>query len=321
MRRAGPTLALAGLAVLTPAGAMAQTRPAPRPASPPAAAQPAAEPPSADSAYAAYQRGHYLTAFRESTERVEAVADPVSMTLLAELHAAGIGVPQNQERALGWYRLAADKGDRNAIFAIGMMHIEGRAGLARDPAQARPFFERAAGLGHIAAAYNLGLLALAGHGGERDPQGAARWFKLAADLGSPDAQYAYGTMLKDGNGIPADLPQAAVYLGRAAAQDLMEAQIDFAVMLFNGQGTARDEGRAAQLFRKAALRGNPLAMIRLARLLAAGRGIAPSAVMAAQWYMTAEYLGAQDAWLQDYVKSMDPVQREAAERGAMKWLR
>lgn len=322
MRGVARLLAAGCLLVLAVADASAQNRPAPRPtpAQPPAAAPAQAEPPSADSAYAAYQRGHYLTAFREATERVEAVADPVSMTLLAELHSAGIGVPQNLERALGWYRLAADKGDRNAIFAIGMMHIEGRAGLARDPAQARPYFERAAGLGHVAAAYNLGLLALGGHAGDRDPQGAARWFRMAADLGSADAQYAFGTMLKDGNGIPADVAQAAVYLGRAAAQDLMEAQIDYAVMLFNGQGIARDEAAAARLFRKAALRGNPLAMNRLARLLAAGRGIAPDAVMAAQWYMTAEYLGARDAWLEDYVKSMDPVQREAAEQGARKWL-
>ena len=45
------------------------------------------------------------------------------------------------------------------------------------------------------------------------------------------------------------------------------------------------------------------------------------AVMAAQWYLTAEYLGARDAWLEDYVKTMDPVQREAAEQGARNWVR
>ena len=314
-------IAAMGLAVAVSAAA-AQNRPPPRaPASAPAPAAAPAEPPAVEAAYAAYQRGQYLTAFRLATERVEAAADPVSMTLLAELHAAGIGIPQNEERALGWYRLAADRGDRNAIFALGMLHIEGRAGQARDPALARPYFEKAAGLGHLAAAYNLGLLALAGHGGARDPAEAARWFQQAADLGNADAQYAFAVLLKEGNGVDADLPRAAGYMERAASQQLLEAQIDFAVMLFNGQGTAKDEARAAALFRRAALRGNPLAMNRYARLLAAGRGTRPDAQKAAQWHITAHMLGASDAWLQEFVKNMDPVQREAAESGARAWMR
>lgn len=313
---------LAGLGLaLAVSGALAQTRPPARPA--PAAPAPAArpEPPSVESAYAAWQRGRYITAFREATERVEALADPVSMTMLGELHSAGIGIPQNEERALGWYRLAADRNERNAIFSLGMFHIEGRAGQARDPALARPYFERAAALGHVAAAYNLGLLALGGQGGEVDPAAAARWFQRAADLGNADAQYAFAVMLKDGNGIPADLPRAAAYMQRAALQDLLEAQIDFGIMLFNGQGLPKDEARAARFFRKAALRGNPLAMNRYARLLAAGRGTRPDPKMAAQWHITAHMLGAPDAWLQDYVRTMDPVQREAAEQGARDWLR
>lgn len=316
MRAAGAAV-LAVLLAGLPLAAVAQQRPAARPAPAPAAAAP----PTAESAYAAYQRGRYLTAFREATERVEALADPVSMTLLAELHASGIGVPQNDERALGWYRLAAERGERNAIFALGMMYVEGRAGLERDPAKAKLQFERAAALGHPAAAYNLGLLALGGHGGPRDPAAAAQWFRQAADLGNADAQYAYAVMLKEGNGVPADPAGAAAYMARAAGQDLVEAQIDYAVMLFNGQGVAKDEAAAARLFRKAALRGNPLAMNRYARLLAAGRGVAADAVKAAQWHLTAEALGARDAWLEDFVRTMDPVQRAAAEDGARAWLR
>src|SRR5690349_25063785 len=58
--------------------------PAPKPsrnvkAAPKAAAAPAREP---DFAFGAYQRGYYLTAFAEATKRVNANADPRSMTLL-----------------------------------------------------------------------------------------------------------------------------------------------------------------------------------------------------------------------------------------------
>ena len=147
------------------------------------------------------------------------------------------------------------------------------------------------------------------------------WFRKAADLGNADAQYAYAVMLKDGNGIAPDLARAADYMARAAAQDLMEAQIDYAVMLFNGTGVPKNEAAAAALFRKAALRGNPLAMNRYARLLAIGRGVPADPAKAAQWYYFAEYLGASDAWLRQFVQTMDPVQREAAERGAQGWAR
>lgn len=292
----------------------------------PAAPQPAASTPrpvaGPEAAFGAYQRGHYLTAFRLATERVEAEADPVSMTLLAELHAGGLGVPMNEQRALGWYRLAADRGDRNAIFALGMLHIDGRAGQERDPAKARPLFEQAAALGHAAAAYNLGLLALTGSaGGDADPVLAARWFQAAADLGNADAMYALGVLFKEGRGVATDLARAAGLLEAAAAQDLPEAQIEFAVMLFNGQGVNRDEARAAQLFRRAALRGNPVAMNRYARLLAVGRGVAADPRMAAQWHTLARLMGAQDDWLHNFVQRMDPVLRDQAERAAQAWFR
>lgn len=319
-----------GPALVAGAPAFAQQRtaptPTPRPATPgqPAAPRPAARPPAAaaaDLAFGAYQRGQYLTAMREATQRVEAAPDAVTMTLLGELNANGLGVAQNDQRALGWYRLAADRGDRNAIFAIGMMHVDGRAGLPRDPAAAKALFERAAALGHPAAGYNLGIMAMSGQGGPADAVQAARWFQGAADLGNADAQYALAVLFKDGNGVPADPLRAAEYMGKAARQDLVEAEIDYGVMLFNGQGVAKDEAAAARLFRRAALRGNPLAMNRYARLLASGRGVAADPQAAAQWHTTARFLGAEDAWLTDFVAKLDPVQREAAERGARTWLR
>ena len=49
-----------------------------------------------DVAYGAYQRGHYVTAFREATRRVEEKNDPKAMTLLGELYADGLGVAERR---------------------------------------------------------------------------------------------------------------------------------------------------------------------------------------------------------------------------------
>jgi len=80
-----------------------------------------------DLAYGAFQRGRFLTAFGLATHRAEA-GDMKAMTLLGELYANGLGVPQNDARADEWYRLAAARGDREAMFALAMFRLRGRAG-------------------------------------------------------------------------------------------------------------------------------------------------------------------------------------------------
>src|SRR6516164_1790932 len=82
---------------------------------PPAAAQPGRPP---DLVYGAFQRGYFLTAFALATNRVTNAADAKAMTLLGELYANGLGVAQDDQRAAEWYRLAAARGDSNAMFAL-----------------------------------------------------------------------------------------------------------------------------------------------------------------------------------------------------------
>ena len=86
--------------------------------------------PQGDIAYGAYQRGYYLEAFREATRRASEQGDPVAMTLLGELYANGYGVARDEKKALDWYSLAADRGDRQAIFALAMFRFAGRGGAA-----------------------------------------------------------------------------------------------------------------------------------------------------------------------------------------------
>ena len=83
------------------------------------------------------------------------------MTLLGELYAGGLGVPQNDAKAAEWYKLAADRGDRDAMFALAMLRLQGRAG-PRDRDAAAKWLAAAAKLGHPLAAYDLALLYIEG---------------------------------------------------------------------------------------------------------------------------------------------------------------
>src|SRR6185436_20020754 len=139
----GPLTALMTIAVVTIA--MAQpTKNAPRPTPVPNA--PSSDQSNVDVAYGAFQRGHYLTALNEATKRAQQ-NDPAAMTLLGEIYAQGLGVGRDDAKAAQWYKLAADKGSRDALFALAMFNFQGRAGT-RDLAEAARLLEAAARLGH-----------------------------------------------------------------------------------------------------------------------------------------------------------------------------
>src|SRR5205807_4014407 len=166
------------------------------------ALQPVAAGPQGDVAYGAYQRGYYLAAFQEATRRA-GDGDPVAMTLLGDLYSNGYGVPRDEKKALAWFSLAADRNDRQAIFALAMAKFAGR-GTAQDLPEAAALLDKAAKLGHVAAAYNLALLYLDGQQVRQDIARAAALLRSAADAGSPEAQYALATLYKEGNGVPKD---------------------------------------------------------------------------------------------------------------------
>ena len=264
-----------------------------------------------DLAFGAYQRGHYRDAFAEATKRVEQDHnDGPAMALLGELTGGGLGVAPDLKKAAEWFALAAERGDRNGAYALGMMVLEGR-GLPRDEARAKVLLAQAADAGQPSAAYNLGLLAL----NEKTTEGEARAVKLirqGADAGVAEAEYALATLLRDGRGTPAD-PQGAARLMGQAARDFYEpAEIEYAIMLFNGEGVAKDEDGAAKLFARAASRGNPVAQNRLARLYVVGRGVKKDLAEAAAWNMLAKQAGRDDPWLDQATEILSPEERDKA---------
>ena len=272
-----------------------------------------------NAAYAAFQRGFYLTAFGLATHRAEDKADPKAMALLGELYAGGLGVPQNDVKAAEWYKLAADRGDREAMFALGMFRLKGRGG-PRDREASAKWLAAAAKLGHPLAAYDLALLYIEGQLFPQDFARAAELLRIAATAGNPDAQYALGTLYKQGRGVTKDMKEAVRLWALASIADNTDAEVEYAIALFNGDGVAKNEQAAAVLFRKAALRGNAIGQDRLARILADGRGAPKDPVEAAKWHMISKAHGETDLMLDDFVANLDAPTRAAAEKAAKPYL-
>ena len=135
------------------------------------------------------------------------------MTLLGELYANGYGVNRDDTRRSIWYSLAADRGDREAMFALAMMPIAGRgAPRSRGRGQAAGV---AAKLGNPLAAYNLGAALHRGPGVSAGPRTRRRAVSAGGGCRQPGSAIRAGDVLQ---GRPRratkDPAEAARWLGR-----------------------------------------------------------------------------------------------------------
>src|ERR1700738_5162489 len=147
---------------------------------------------------------------------------------LGRAYAANRQLPE----AMGAWRKAADKGSTSAMVELGVAYGTG-AGVARDEAQARKLFERAAEAGNARGVTNLAALS--------------------------------------GSGVPADPARARQLLAKAAETNA-EAQYQLGLMMANGTGGAQDDAGARNLFEKAAAQNHPGALERMGAFPQAGRG-------------------------------------------------
>jgi TPR repeat protein len=157
--------------------------------------------------------------------------------------------------AIAAWRKAADKGSSSAMVELGVAYGTG-TGVARDEAQARKLFERAAEAGNPRGVSNLAALG--------------------------------------GGAAPADPARARELLGRAAETNA-EAQYQLGLMLSEGNGGAKDDAAARAMFEKAAAQNHPAALERMGTFAAEGRGGAKDATAAKAYYERAAALGDEDA--------------------------
>ena len=114
-------------------------------------------------------------------------------------------------------RRAANLGLPQAQFHLANLYEDGKAGLPKDPVQARAWMSRAAAGGDSKAMFNLGLYFANGEGGEKDDRSAVAWFRRAADLGLHDAQFNLAVMHQNGRGAPKSAAEAYKWFLIAAA--------------------------------------------------------------------------------------------------------
>jgi uncharacterized protein len=164
--------------------------------------------------------------------------------------------------AIGAWRKAADKGSTSAMVELGVLYGTG-AGVARDEAQARKLFERAAEAGNPRGVTNLA--ALSGGGASSDPARARQMLTKSAETNA-EAQYQLGLMMADGTGGAKDDAGARTMFEKAAAQNHPGALERMGAFAQEGRGGPKDSSAAKAYYERAAALGDEDAKKALKRM-------------------------------------------------------
>jgi uncharacterized protein len=182
-----------------------------------------------------------------------------AMFQLGRAYAANRQMPE----AVTAWRKAADKGSTSAMVELGVLYGTG-AGVARDEAQARKLFERAAEAGNPRGVSNLAALG-GGAGGSSDPARAREMLSKGAETNA-EAQYQLGMMLAEGNGGAKDDAAARALFEKAAAQNHPGALERMGAFAQQGRGGPKDSDAAKAYYERAAALGDEDAKKALERL-------------------------------------------------------
>ena len=187
----------------------------------------------------------------------------------------GKGIEQDVQKAVEWYRKAAEQGYADAQNRLGVRYDRGE-GVEENSKIANEWYLKAAKQGHAKAQFNIGWHYYIGDGISENPKQAAYWFSKAAVQGHAEAQFYLGLAYLSGNGVPQDSKQAIDWFFKSANQNYALAQYLVGACYMGGEGIEENPVEAAFWYRKAAEQDNPDALFSLGICYALGtRGILP----------------------------------------------
>lgn len=264
-----------------------------------------------------YQSGDYAALHALITPWAEA-GEKYSQNNLDVLYRDGLGVKKDSDQALHWFakaaaqgydeaqvnlavlsgghvralREAAESGNAQAQFNLGLRHEQGTNGVTQDADEAVRWYEKAAAQGHRDAIHNLAVMYFRGKGVAQDDRKAFYWFARNAEAGDGEAQFNLGVMYGAGRGTGKDVERARQWYEKAAAQGSVDAMENLGRLHYFER---HDMEGARQWWQKAADAGRPGAQFNLGVLYANGQGVAKDADAARQWWEKAAAQGHEEA--------------------------
>ncbi len=144
------------------------------------------------------------TRFKETiftdVESIAQSGDPEAQYLIGMMYNNGMGVSQDPQKALEWFRKAEDAGDPLGAFKLGCYYGGQFNVVEVDLAKALEYKLIAAKAG-----YDLAQRAVGNHYCKKgDYDEAIKWWRMSAEQGDPTALYNLSVMYNEGKGVPKD---------------------------------------------------------------------------------------------------------------------
>lgn len=170
----------------------------------------------------------------------------------------------------------------------------------KGPADAFPWYQKAAAKGHHMSMYSLGLCYYKGIGTESQLEVALEWFEKSARLGVSDAMSymsrIYLQLMVSCNNSQPTLAQqyfvkAVHWLKKGAEKNDTYSQRELGKIYLTGKGLAADYRLAFDLLQKASLKNDPEAITFLGDCYHKGTGVGRDMEIAVKHYLRAASLG------------------------------
>lgn len=142
----------------------------------------------------------------------------------AQRHASSTPKPTSGQTTIESLIHAANKGDRNAQYDLGMRYQYGN-GVKKSRIKAHRWLSKSAQAGNPQAQYALSLFYQQYARNAQGTKKALLWIKKAADQGLADAQYSLGMMFRNGSLVHKNPVEARKWLRKASNQGHVAAQL------------------------------------------------------------------------------------------------
>ena len=203
-----------------------------------------------------------------------------------------------------YFKNAADRGDANGLYNLGMCYMQG-LGVQQDDQSAFGRFQSAAEKGHPEAMNNIALFYREGRVVEKNLEMSAKNFEKSARYDNPYGQFNYALALQNGEGVAQDEARAAALLSKSADGGCVEAVDAYGEALLNGRGVPENAEAAFKYFLRAADAGYPPAMENLSTCYQYGKGVKADGRRSMEWKIRSRAARGDrnaQAWLQQNAK-------------------
>ncbi len=177
----------------------------------------------------------------------------------------GLGTEPDGEKAMDYYRAAADKDCPAGMYYVGKLYEKGYGNVKVDYDKAYEWYKKAADLNYNLAMCSIGNMYYKGIYGSKDDHPdynlARQWFDDAIKNGYVSANYYLGLMYENGLGADRDYDMALEYFEKGAEFGDSYSMFEIGNMYFLGYATGKkDYDTAFEWYTKSAKLGNEFAM-------------------------------------------------------------